>query len=61
MLMSKAKETFDQAILDAQNILTHFNTLNTHPPPAEIEVLKRAGLVMAMTDSSRCATTGCQQ
>jgi len=47
--MSKAKETFDQAILDAENLLAHFNTLNTHPPPAEIEVLKRAGLVMAMT------------
>jgi hypothetical protein len=27
----------------------HFNTLNTKPPPPEIEVLKRAGLIMAMT------------
>ena len=27
----------------------HFNALNTKPPPPELEVLKRAGLVMAMT------------
>ena len=27
----------------------HFNSLNTKPPPPEIEVLKRAGLIMAMT------------
>ncbi|HUG99223.1 MAG TPA: HEPN domain-containing protein [Gammaproteobacteria bacterium] len=47
--MSKAKETFDQAILDAENLLAHFKTLNSHPPPPELEVLKRAGLVMAMT------------
>ena len=47
--MSKAKETFDQAILDAENLLGHFNALNTHPPPPELEILKRAGLVMAMT------------
>ena len=49
MLISKAKETFDQAILDAENLLGHFNALNTKPPPPELEVLKRAGLVMAMT------------
>jgi hypothetical protein len=47
--VSKAKETFDQAILDAENLLAHFKTLNSHPPPPELEVLKRAGLVMAMT------------
>lgn len=47
--MSKAKETFDQAILDSENLLAHFKTLNSHPPPPELEVLKRAGLVMAMT------------
>lgn len=48
-LMSRAGETFNQSILDAENLLRHFNTLNTKPPPPEIEVLKRAGLIMAMT------------
>lgn len=47
--MSKASETFNQSILDAEHLLKHFNALNTKPPPPDIEVLKRAGLVMAMT------------
>ena len=48
--MSKAKDTFAQSIKDAENLLQHFNDLNKKPPPApELEVLKRAGLVMAMT------------
>ena len=47
--MTTAKEAFQQSILDAENLLAHFNKLNTKPPPPEIEVLKRAGLVMAMT------------
>ena len=47
--MSKASETFSQSILDAEHLLKHFNELNTKPPPPDIEVLKRAGLVMAMT------------
>jgi hypothetical protein len=47
--MSVASETFGQSIQDAENLLVHFNTLNTRPPPAENEVLKRAGLIMAMT------------
>jgi len=47
--MSKASDTFLQSILDAENLLDHFNRLNSHPPPPEIEVLKRAGLIMAMT------------
>jgi RiboL-PSP-HEPN len=47
--MSRASETFAQSILDAENLLKHFNTLNSKPPPPELEVLKRAGLVMAMT------------
>lgn len=47
--MSKASDTFAQSICDAENLLSHFNTLNTKPPPPELEVLKRAGLVMAMT------------
>lgn len=49
MSTSKANEVFAQAILDAENLLKHFNTLNTKPPPPELEVLKRAGLIMAMT------------
>ena len=47
--MSQASKDFDESIQDAQNLLNHFNTLNEHPPPPELEVLKRAGLVMAMT------------
>jgi hypothetical protein len=47
--MSRASETFAESILDAENLLRHFNTLNTKPPPPELEVLKRAGLIMAMT------------
>lgn len=47
--MSKASDSFAQSILDAENLLKHFNALNTKPPPPEIEVLKRAGLIMAMT------------
>jgi hypothetical protein len=47
--MSKAADVFALSILDAENLLGHFNKLNTMPPPPEIEVLKRAGLIMAMT------------
>jgi hypothetical protein len=47
--MSRASDTFARSILDAENLLTHFNTLNTKPPPPELEVLKLAGLAMAMT------------
>src|SRR6187551_987098 len=47
--MSRASETFAKSILDAENLLSHFNKLNTKPPPPEAEVLKRAGLIMAMT------------
>lgn len=49
MTLSRAAQTFAEAIKDAENLLAHFNTLNTQPPPPETEVLKRAGLVMAMT------------
>ncbi len=49
MPMSRASDTFAQSILDAENLLKHFNTLNTKPPPPELEVLKRAGMIMAMT------------
>jgi len=45
---SQAVQTFDHAIQDAVELLDHFDTLNNQPPPPEIEVLKRAGLVMAL-------------
>jgi hypothetical protein len=48
-MSSNANEVFSQSILDAENLLAHFNKLNTKPPPPETEVLKRAGLIMAMT------------
>ncbi len=47
--MSISSEVFSQSIQDAENLLMHFNKLNTMPPPPENEVLKRAGLIMAMT------------
>ncbi len=47
--MSAACAVFEQAIKDAENLLAHFDRLNTKPPPPENEVLKRAGLIMAMT------------
>ncbi|MBK9132421.1 MAG: hypothetical protein IPM20_12395 [Gammaproteobacteria bacterium] len=47
--MSRASDTFAQSILDAEYLLKHFNTPHTKPPSPEFEVLKRAGLIMAMT------------
>jgi hypothetical protein len=47
--MFTAAETFHQSIQDAQNLLKHFDTLNKQPPAPENEVLKRAGLIMALT------------
>lgn len=47
--MSAASEGFTQSIRDAENLLQHFDTLNRTLPPEESEVLKRAGLIMAMT------------
>lgn len=47
--MSRAKTTFDAAIQDAEELLSHFNRINTQPPPPNAEVLKRAGLIMAFT------------
>lgn len=45
---SRAIQTFDHAIEDAVDLLNHFDALNTKPPPPQIEVLKRASLVMAL-------------
>ncbi|GAB3280383.1 HEPN domain-containing protein [Parahaliea aestuarii] len=47
-MTSKAFQAFDHAIQDAMELLDHFDALNKQPPPPEIEVLKRASLVMAL-------------
>lgn len=46
--MSKAKYTFEGSIKDAEGLLAHFDAL-PKPPAENGEVLKRAGLVMALT------------
>lgn len=46
--MSKAKSTFETSIKDAEELLAHFDGL-PKPPPQSADVLKRAGLVMALT------------
>jgi len=46
---TRAACVFALSIQDAENLLKHFKSLNTQPPPPETEVLKRAGLIMAMT------------
>lgn len=45
---SQALQTFEHAIQDAVDLLNHFDSINTKPPPPEAEVLKRASLVMAL-------------
>ncbi len=47
-MTSKAFQTFEHTIQDAVDLLNHFDALNKQPPPPESEVLKRAGLVMAL-------------
>ena len=46
--MSKAKAAFETSITDAVHLLAHFDGLQK-PRPENAEVLKRAGLVMALT------------
>jgi hypothetical protein len=46
--MSAARFAFETSIKDAEDLLAHFNAL-PKPPPGNGEVLKRAGLVMALT------------
>ena len=46
--MTKARELFDVSIQDAVDLLGHFDN-QPKPPPKNAEVLKRAGLVMALT------------
>src|SRR5215467_13661648 len=47
-MTSVAFQTFEHAIQDAIDLLSHFDTINKQPPPPEAEVLKRASLVMAL-------------
>jgi hypothetical protein len=46
--MSKSAESFKGSIKDAEDLLAHFDAM-AKPPPDNAEVLKRAGLVMALT------------
>ena len=47
-MSSLALQAFNHAIQDATDLLKHFDSLNSKPPPPDIEVLKRASLVMAL-------------
>jgi len=47
-MKSNALRSFNHAIQDSTDLLKHFDALNTKPPPPDIEVLKRASLVMAL-------------
>lgn len=47
--MSRAYQNFEHGIKDAEELLAHFDAINSNPPPPNAEVLKRAGLVMALT------------
>ncbi|MEA5392667.1 HEPN domain-containing protein [Cyanobium gracile UHCC 0139] len=47
-MTSQAFENFHHAIQDSEDLIRHFDALNRQPPPPEIEVLKRASLVMAL-------------
>ncbi len=46
---SRSALSFQHAIQDAEELLAHFDAINTKPPPPNAEVLKRAGLIMALT------------
>jgi hypothetical protein len=50
--MSRAKNQFDESIKDAEELLAHFDAAKPpggKPPPPTAEVLKRAGLILAIT------------
>ena len=49
MSMSRAFQNFELGIKDAEELLAYFDAANTNPPRPAAEVLKRAGLVMALT------------
>jgi hypothetical protein len=49
--MSRAKDQFDKSIKDAEELLAHFEAARPapdSPPPPNAEVLKRAGLILAV-------------
>lgn len=48
-MTSKALKTFGHAIQGVTDLLNYFDHLNIKPPPPNIEVLKRASLVLALT------------
>ena len=48
-VMSEARKSFETGIRDAEILLQHFDSINTRPPPENAEVLKRAGLIIALT------------
>lgn len=47
-MASQALQTFTHVIQDAVDLLSHFDAINSQPPPDNAEVLKRASLVMAL-------------
>ncbi len=47
-MTSDSYSIFSHAIQDSIDLMQNFDTLNKNPPPPEIEVLKRASLVMAL-------------
>jgi hypothetical protein len=50
--MSRAKNQFDESIKDAEELLAHFDAAKPASggqPPSTAEVLKRAGLILAIT------------
>ena len=47
-MKSTALSNFEYLMRDATDLSDHFDRLNSNPPPPEIEVLKRASLVMAL-------------
>lgn len=47
--MSQAAQAFQESIKDAEELLAHFDAINKNPPPPNAEVLKRAGLILAIT------------
>lgn len=42
--MSRAYQSFEYGIKDAEELLAHFDAVNANPPPANAEVLKRIPL-----------------
>lgn len=47
-MRSQAYHSFEHAIQDASDLLGYFDALKLNPPPPQIEVLKRASLIMAL-------------